>query len=320
VVNARHRWPVRSIAVALSVIAVAVVLSACAGGGSYAVTAYFADSGDLQSRGMVQVADLRVGTIGKITLTKDFQSRVTLHIKDSVRIPRHSEAILRTTSLLGERFVELRPLGDPNQGPFLANGDTVANTVQEPELETVADTAVKLLGAVSASDVQTIVATGAQALAGRGPQLGALIGDLNQISGTLASRTTQIGQVIDNLDRATQTLAAGTPDLSALLDNLASTTTLLAKDRNQAVTALASLTNLAEAADYSLTKYQSDLDREIKQVDAVTATVVNSLGDLQNLLDWLQKFSVAFPKGIYGDYGGVYLRIVPFILDPRSPK
>lgn len=310
----------RVLAVALAVVAVAALLSACGGGGSYTLIAFFADSGDLQSRGAVQVADLRVGTIGKISLTPDFQSRVTLHINNSIKIPRDSEAILRTTSLLGERFVELRPLGNPTQGPFLANGGRVPNSVQQPELELVADTAVKLLAAVSASDVQTILATGAQGFGGRGPQLAALITDLNQISGTLAARTAQIGSVIDNLDKATQTLAAGAPDISNLLANLASTTTLLANDRNQAVTALASLTHLAEAADYSLTKYQSDIDREIKQVDAVTATVVKSLGDLQVLLDWLQRFSVAFPKGIFGNYGGIYLRVVPFVLDPRSGK
>jgi hypothetical protein len=44
------------------------------------------------------------------------------------------------------------------------------------------------------------------------------------------------------------------------------------------------------------------------------------LGDLQALLDWLQKFSTDFPKGIFGNYGGIYLRVVPFLLDPRSPK
>jgi len=123
-----------------------------------------------------------------------------------------------------------------------------------------------------------------------------------------------------DLVKATQTLAAGSPDLGSLLDNLASTTTLLANDRDQAVTALASLTNLAQAADYSLTTYKSSIDREIKQVDAVTATVASSLDDLQTLLDWMQRFSVAFPKGIYGNYGGIYLRVVPYVLDPRSPK
>jgi phospholipid/cholesterol/gamma-HCH transport system substrate-binding protein len=307
------------LATALAVVLAAAGLAGC-GAGTYTLTAYFSDSSDLQSRGAVQVADLRVGTIGRITLTPDFRAQVTLHIDSGVQIPADSEAILRTTSLLGENFVELRPLGAPTQGPFLHGGDKVATSVEEPELEVVAETAVKLLGAISATDVQTIVATGAQGFGGQGPQLAALIGDLNQISGALASRTTQIGQVIDNLDTATQTLAASAPSLATLLDNLASTTTLLAQDRNQAVTALASLTNLAEAADYSLTKYQTAITTEIHQVDAVTGTVVNSLGDIQTLLDWLQQFSVGFPKGIFGNYGGIYLRVVPALLDPRSPK
>jgi phospholipid/cholesterol/gamma-HCH transport system substrate-binding protein len=305
--------------VLLAMAVLAGLVSACSGGG-YNVVAFFADSGDLQSRGSVQVADLRVGTVSRITLTKDFRSRVVLHIDNGIKIPKNSEAVLRTTSLLGEKFVELHPLAGATAGPFLRDGDTVAHSVERPELEVVAETAVKLLGAVTATDVQTIVATAAQGFGGRGPQLGALIGDLNQISATLASRTKEIGAVIDNLDHATQTLAAGAPALSDLLSNLASATTLLAKDREQAVTALASLTHLAEAADYSLTKYQADIDREIKQVDAVTATLVTSLGSVQVLLDWLQRFGVDFPKGIFGNYGGIYLRVVPFLLDPRSPK
>jgi phospholipid/cholesterol/gamma-HCH transport system substrate-binding protein len=315
----RHRRPAVGIVTMLATVLAATLLSACSGG-SYTVIAYFGDSGDLQSRGAVQVADLRVGTVSKITLTKDFQSRVVMHINTGIKIPQNSEAVLRTTSLLGEKFVELHPLASPTAGPFLTNGATVAHSVERPELEVVAETAVKLLGAITATDVQTIVATGAEGFGGRGPQLAALIGDLNQVSGTLATRTKEIGSVIDNLDHATQTLAAGAPAISDLLTQLATTTTLLAKDREQAVTALASLTHLAEAADYSLTKYQAGIDREIKQVDAVTATLVNSLGSVQVLLDWLQKFAVAFPKGIFGNYGGIYLRVVPFLLDPRSPK
>jgi phospholipid/cholesterol/gamma-HCH transport system substrate-binding protein len=110
---------------------IAVGLSAC-GGGATKLTAYFDDSGDLQSRGGVQVADVRVGTIGRITLTKDFRSKVELKLKPGVRVPKNSQAFLRTTSLLGEKFVELRPLGNPSQGPFLANGDTVTNSGQAP--------------------------------------------------------------------------------------------------------------------------------------------------------------------------------------------
>jgi phospholipid/cholesterol/gamma-HCH transport system substrate-binding protein len=112
---------------------IAVGIHAVLPGGGSRVTTYFDDSGDLQSRGGVQVADVRVGTVRSITLTKDFRSKVVLSLPGHVRIPKNSQAFLRTTSLLGEKFVELRPMGNPNQGPFLANGDTAGVHVDHPK-------------------------------------------------------------------------------------------------------------------------------------------------------------------------------------------
>src|SRR4051794_6933345 len=195
----------------LVAIVLATLLAAC-GRGSYTLTATFDDVGDLQKSGAVQVADVRVGTIKSIKLTDDFRAKVSMGIDRSVHVPKDSKALVRTTSLLGEKFVELRPNGPPTQPPYLANGDVVLRTEQAPELEFVADSAIELLGAVNSSDVATIVETGAQAFGGRGPQLNRLLADLNVISGTLASRTQQITAIIDNLDRGTQTLAAGSPD------------------------------------------------------------------------------------------------------------
>jgi phospholipid/cholesterol/gamma-HCH transport system substrate-binding protein len=315
VVSAR----IRLVAALASLTLIAVNLSGCGGGGTK-LTVYFDDSGDLQSRGGVQVADVRVGTIGKINLTKDFRSKVELKLKPGVRIPKNSQALLRTTSLLGEKSVELRALGNPTQGPFLANGDTVTNSAQAPELEYVAQSAIQLLGGVNATSIASLVDTGAQGFGNRGPQLRALIVDLNQISATLASRTTAIGQVIDNLDRATTTLAGGSQDLSALLVNLAHTSQILADNRQQAVTALAALTHLATASDYSLQKYGSDIDREIKQVDVIAAAVAKAAAEVGNVFDWAAKFVQATPTIIRNDYTQIFMWAVPAPYDARSGK
>src|SRR4029077_15518900 len=98
-----------------------------------------------------------------ISLTPDFRAKVSMAIDRSVHIPKNSEALVRTTSLLGEKFIELRPLGSPAQTPYLSNGDTVTRTTAAPELEFVADSAIELLGAVNSNDLATIIQTGAQA-------------------------------------------------------------------------------------------------------------------------------------------------------------
>jgi phospholipid/cholesterol/gamma-HCH transport system substrate-binding protein len=307
----------RSIVVALVVAVLAVPLAACSSGSGYQVRATFDDVGDLQARHSVQVADVRVGTIRSIHLTKDFKADVTMEIGRGHRIPRASQALLRTTSLLGEKFIELRPEGDPGKGPFLRDGDRVSDTAESPELEFVAEQAITVLSSVVSSDVATLVQSGAEAFGGRGTELHDLLSDLASISATLASRTTQIQQIIDNLDRTTVTLAAGAPEIADLLTNLADTTQVLADNRQRAITALDQLSRLARVQNETLDRYRGDIDRQIKQVDAVLAVAAGETTQLSVLIDWLDKFIEGSPVVVPGDFAQVYGWFIPQGQDPR---
>jgi phospholipid/cholesterol/gamma-HCH transport system substrate-binding protein len=311
----RVRAPGAIVVVAIT----ASLLAGCGGGGTYKVTALFDDIGDLQSRASVQSADVRIGTIAKITLTKDYKARVSLLIRDSVHMPKASQALLRTTSLLGEKFVELRPDGDPTRGPFLRNGDVVQRTGEAPELEFVADQLVTVLGAVNSTNLASIVETGAVGFGGRGGELRTLIGDLSTISGSLASRSKQIGSIIDNLDRATQTLAGGSEDVKGLLTNLATTSKILVDNREQAISALDQLSRLARVQNEILDRYHGDLDRQIKQINAIIGVAGTQINQVSSLVDWLDRFVYALPKAVPGDFTQIYMWAVPCAVDPRSP-
>ena len=299
--------------------AVAVVgglLAGCSGGGNV-VTATFDDVGDLQTRHGVQLADVRIGTVQSITLTPDFRARVKLRLKEGVRVPKASQALLRTTSLLGEKFIELRPTGDPAAGPFLADGDVVSDTGEAPELEFIAQEAVTVLGAVNADDLATVIRTGAEAFGGRGDELNSLLSDLSTISRTLAERTGAITAIIDNLDRASSTLAGGADDIATLLSNLATTTQVLADNRQRAVTALDKLTGLAQNQNRLLDRYRGDIDRQIKQIDAIVAVAATQTAEVGNLLDWLNTFVKVLPKVVPGDFVQIYMWAIPAENDPR---
>jgi phospholipid/cholesterol/gamma-HCH transport system substrate-binding protein len=296
-------------------------LPACTGGG-YSVTAVFDDVGDLQVDGSVQVADVRVGHIGAMRLTPDFKAKVTLVLNHGTHIPAHSQALVRTTSLLGEKFIELRPEGSPTAGPFLQDGSRVTKTAQAPELEFVAEQTITVLGAVTSNDLATLIQTGAQGFGGKGDDLKALIGDLATISATFASRTGQITQIIDGLDRATGTLASGAGDLDKLLTNLAATTKILSDNRQKAVDALAQLTRLAKVQNEVLDRYVNDIDRQIKQVDAIVAVAASKSAEVANLIDWLARFEIALPKviprtGVNADFTQVFMWAIPAQQDPR---
>jgi phospholipid/cholesterol/gamma-HCH transport system substrate-binding protein len=280
----------------------------------------FADSGDLQPRGAVQMADVRIGSITRIRLTKDFRSEVTMRLSPSAKVPKDSEPLLRTTSLLGERFVELRPrAADPAAGPYLADGDDLGSGQEAPELEFIAQEAVTVLGGVISTDVATIVQTGAEGFGGRGAELRTLVTDLATISRTLAARTTDIGRIIDGLDKATQTLAAGRGELSTLLDNLTTTTKVLADNRQKAVDALVALTRVSQTGDDLVRRYRADLDRQLRQVDVVLGEVAGSQVEVGRMLDFLDIFITGLPKTIPRDFTQVYEWVVPSAFDCRSP-
>ena len=295
----------------------ASLLAGCGGGGKR-IVAVFEDAGDLQPRHSVQVADVRVGEIKSVELTDDYKARVTMSIKSDLQVPEDSVAILRTTSLLGEKFVELRPTGDPTEGPFLKDGSVIQITREAPELEFIAEEAVQVLSAVNATDLATLTRTGAEAVGGRGAELRGLLDDLSTISKTFADRAGTIGQVIDNLDATAGTLAAGSKDLDGLLGNLATTSQILADNRQRAVDALAQLSRLAAVQNDVLGPYRNDIERQIRQADRIVAEVAGQTTELRNLIDFLHGFTLGTPRTIPGDFTQVYMWLVP-ALEPGTP-
>ena len=301
----------------VAIILLALPMAACGGDDGYVIRATFDDVGDLQARHSVQMADVRIGEIRSVRLTKDFRADVTMTIHPGRNVPKDSVALLRTTSLLGEKFIELRPNGDPGAAPYLEDGDRLTRTDEAPELEFVAQEAINVLGSVVATDVAGLIESGAEAFGGRGEDLNALITDLAGISRTLASRTDEIQRIIDGLDATTVTLAASSGDIADLLTNLATTTQVLADNRQRALTALDQLSRLARVQNDLLVKYRSDIDRQIKQVDEVLAVAAGQTAELSLLVDWLEQFVVGTPKVIPGDFAQVYGWFIPEPQDTR---
>jgi phospholipid/cholesterol/gamma-HCH transport system substrate-binding protein len=289
--------------------------------GPVQLTATFDDVGDLVSGHSVQVADVRVGSIVRIELTDDYRAKVTMRIKDGLGLPSNSEAVLRTTSLLGEKFVELRPAHDPEGNVLpapgvLEDGSTIETATESPELEAVAEQAANVLGGVASNDLSTLIETGATGFGGRAVELGNLIDSLSVVSGTLADQTANIIDIIDGLDQATATLAGGADRIDQLLVNLADTTQVLADNRELTLQTLRDLTRLASDQNQLVFQpFRDDLDRQIGQLDALLQAVAAQRGEVSLLIDWLAEFTIKAPLGVPDDFAQVYGWLQPAFLD-----
>jgi phospholipid/cholesterol/gamma-HCH transport system substrate-binding protein len=278
--------------------------------GPVRLVATFTDVGDLVTGHSVQVADVRVGSVISIELTKDYQAKVTMKVKDGLHLPADTQAVLRTTSLLGEKFIELKaPDGEAAAAPGkeLRNGDTIQSTAEAPELEFVAEEAVQVLAGVAGSDIASLVQTGGVGFGGRATELGQLLDDLTTVSGTLADQTGNIVSIIDGLDHATSTLAKSDDQVDQLLVNLSKTTPALADNRDLTLQPLKDLTRLAKAHnDEVFGPYKAKVEAQVQQLDAILQLVAARRGEVATLVDWLAEFVHRTPLGVPGDFAQIY--------------
>ena len=104
------------------------------GGEQYRVHARFSNLGELKVRAPVKIAGVRVGEVAEIALDpKTFDARVVLRLSRAAgELPADTSASIYTAGLLGERYVNLAPGGDPEP---LGDGDEITMTQSAVVLE-----------------------------------------------------------------------------------------------------------------------------------------------------------------------------------------
>ncbi len=156
----------------------------------YGVTVEFADVVDLVPQSLVKVADVSVGSVRSITLDpKTWHAMVTVDINGDVRLPENAVARVRTTSLLGEKFVQL---GAPETGAAgtLADGATIPidRSGRAVEVEEVFGALSLLLDGGGVGNIKTIATELNKALKGNEPEIRSLLTNLDTLVGALDER------------------------------------------------------------------------------------------------------------------------------------
>lgn len=76
----------------------------------YTITADFPTVGGLKTGSTVEIAGVEIGRVDGITLS-DYQARVIMSIKTSVKLQEDSIASIKTRGLIGEKYIRINPGG-----------------------------------------------------------------------------------------------------------------------------------------------------------------------------------------------------------------
>jgi phospholipid/cholesterol/gamma-HCH transport system substrate-binding protein len=286
-------------------LAVIGALSACGSGNStISVDAIFKQVGDLPRFASVQSSDVVIGSVRAINLD-GYHARVTLRVDRTANIPRNAIALIRSTSLLGEEFVELRaPAGEPAASQRLQDGDVIplARTSRIPGLDDALISLGRLLQGGTTADLATVIHSSAQIVKDKGAELGQIFTQLRQITPVLAGRAPDLAIAIDNLNAELSTEAKNADLISRAISSTADATGILASQQSDLDRLVASL----DQASSVLARYTKatvpTTDRSVKDLTAVLDKVMLTTGDLDKALSSLAQFTDLWPRAFPGDY------------------
>jgi phospholipid/cholesterol/gamma-HCH transport system substrate-binding protein len=227
---------------------------------------------------------------------------VALSIVDGRDIPDGTSAVIRRTSLLGEYYVDLvLPDGfDPDDGPFLEDGDQIAVTSSQLDVEQLAERAAAVIGSVAGDDLGAIVQAGTQAIGGRGVTLHDVVEQAADVVGALADQRTEIETAIDGLAELGSTLAPASDDIAGLIGDLAEATAHAASSRDRTVAAVEALVDLARATnDTVLVPHADRLRQLLAELNPLLGYLAGNSDVLADLVTDLDRFTGVLPSAVH---------------------
>lgn len=105
------------------------------GGDTYLIEARFTNAGGLHSGGSVLVAGVTVGRIEEVRIDPaDYSAIAVVRVQSKLRLPTDSMASIKTSGLIGDKYVALLPGADET---YLAPGARITMTESSVDLESL---------------------------------------------------------------------------------------------------------------------------------------------------------------------------------------
>lgn len=104
------------------------------GSKTYTLTAEFDNISGVKSGADIQIAGVKIGTVGELSLNEDAVANAALKIDRSVEIPLDSIASVKSKGIVGDKFIQISLGGDQE---MFKSGDVMRDTESAVDLESL---------------------------------------------------------------------------------------------------------------------------------------------------------------------------------------
>ncbi|WP_241386608.1 MCE family protein [Rhodococcus sp. CH91] len=272
--------------VAVSVIALALVATVVVsriGFSSVRYEAEFAQAARISAGDAVTIAGVQVGTVEGARLAGDHVV-VAMEIDRGIELGSDSVASIKLTTLLGSRYVELRPAGPE---PLNGNRIPLSNTVVPYDLQDLLADATTTFEQVDAEQLGETMNVLAGELEGMPEVLPQVLQNIESLAGTLADRRRQIGSILEATASITGIVRAQQDSLGVLVRDGHAMLADLESRRDLVQRLSDSTTHLVDALHSVVVEDRSHIDAMITDLDEFLTTLANNDALLRNILQVL---------------------------------
>jgi len=245
------------------------------GYGVYSVTLELPESGGLYENAVVRYRGVPVGIVDRLdpSLT-GVEAR--LRIQDDTQIPADLTARVRSTSVIGEQYVDLVPEPAAEPSEFLVDGSVITADHADIPIPTVElmRNSNRLLSAMPIDDVRTVVDQLAVATSAGPETIGALLDNAMELERGLGDNLDPLMLLLNDLQTVLATQVSVSPDLNDSLGNLDEATGALVATDSE----VRQILDEAAPALQTTARFLGDSEEDLAAISADAATLSRLVG------------------------------------------
>jgi virulence factor Mce-like protein len=243
----------------------------------------FAQAAGIGAGDPVTDAGIPIGTVTAVRLDGDHVV-VTMKVKHSVALGDQTRAAIKLTTLLGSRYLELRPSGTGT----LPNREIPLSQTEVPyDLQSAIEDVTTTFGQIDADQVANSLSTMSAQLRGTPALVPETLRNIQTLSAIIAQRRGQIGQLLISTDQVTTVIRNQQKDMATLVTE---GRTVLQEiiSRQQAITRLLdATTTLVHQLEPIVVDNKPEVQQLIANLTSMTAMIAGHDNLLRSILQIL---------------------------------
>ncbi|MGW6377713.1 MCE family protein [Rhodococcus sp. NPDC055112] len=319
----------RSVAIGVGACVVALTVAGCGSKGIYSIplpggadlgsdpmhlTVEFDDVLDLVPQSTVKVDGVPVGRVQSIDVPDDgWTAAVGVVVDSAVDLPANALASVQQTSLLGEKFIELKAPPVNADADRLTDGSTIPvdRTRHATDIEQVLGALSLLLNGGGVAQLQPIIHELTTALDGRESKARGLLDQANTLIDGLNKQRDDITRALDGLDTLTGRVNEQTDQIDKILTEIPTAVKVLNEQEPQFIQMLTQLDRLGQVGTDVLVESKDNLIADLRALRPTLQALADSSEDLVTVLPLIPTFP--FPDGaekvIHGNSMNLFLSL-----------